>query len=136
MKTKTSELTDAALDWVVATCEGHSPEYHRNYTVAEELAGIRRYTISVETLYDNEGRDFQPKYSPSTNWSQGGPIIEREMLAPEPLLDTNCALIKWRCRNWKGDGSDFYGPTPLIAAMRCFVASKLGDEVDVPEELR
>ena len=28
-----------------------------------------------------------------------------------------------------------FGPTPLIAAMRCFVASKLGDEVDVPDEL-
>lgn len=27
------------------------------------------------------------------------------------------------------------GPTPLIAAMRCFVASKLGDEVEIPEEL-
>jgi len=27
------------------------------------------------------------------------------------------------------------GDTPLIAAMRCYVASKLGDEVDVPEEL-
>ena len=29
----------------------------------------------------------------------------------------------------------YSGPTPLIAAMRCYVASKLGDEVDVPEEL-
>lgn len=28
-----------------------------------------------------------------------------------------------------------YGPTPLIAAMRCYVASKLGDEVEIPEEL-
>jgi hypothetical protein len=28
-----------------------------------------------------------------------------------------------------------YGPTPLIAAMRCYVASKLGDEVELPEEL-
>ena len=28
-----------------------------------------------------------------------------------------------------------YGPTPLIAAMRCYVASKLGDEVEVPVEL-
>lgn len=27
------------------------------------------------------------------------------------------------------------GPTTLIAAMRCYVASKLGDEVEVPEEL-
>lgn len=30
---------------------------------------------------------------------------------------------------------DAEGPTPLIAAMRCYVASKLGDEVDIPEEL-
>jgi hypothetical protein len=30
---------------------------------------------------------------------------------------------------------EFFGPTPLFAAMRCYVASKLGDEVDVPEDL-
>ena len=28
-----------------------------------------------------------------------------------------------------------FGPTPLIAAMRCYVSGKLGDEVDIPEEL-
>jgi hypothetical protein len=28
-----------------------------------------------------------------------------------------------------------YGDTPLIAAMRCYVASKLGDEVEIPKEL-
>jgi hypothetical protein len=28
------------------------------------------------------------------------------------------------------------GPTPLIAAMRCYVQSRLGDEVDVPKELQ
>lgn len=110
---KTSELIGPALDWAVAKCEGHK---------VEPLPGLSVHSSASWSMY-------------STDWSQGGPIIEREMLAPEPLLDTNCALIKWRCRNWKGDGSDFYGPTPLIAAMRCFVASKLGDEVDVPEEL-
>jgi hypothetical protein len=25
------------------------------------------------------------------------------------------------------------GQTPLIAAMRCYVASKLGDEIEIPE---
>jgi hypothetical protein len=35
--------------------------------------------------------------------------------------------------NW--DANVQYGPTPLIAAMRCYVASKLGDEVEVPDEL-
>jgi hypothetical protein len=29
-----------------------------------------------------------------------------------------------------------HGPTPLIAAMRCYVQSKLGDEVEAPEELQ
>lgn len=31
--------------------------------------------------------------------------------------------------------ADLIGPTPLIAAMRCFVASRLGDEIEIPEEL-
>lgn len=67
----------------------------------------------------------------STCWNKGGPIIERERfyLQPGPL--------------WYAMRSDVSqpmltrhsGPTALIAAMRCFVASRLGDEVDVPEEL-
>lgn len=32
--------------------------------------------------------------------------------------------------------SELIGPTPLIAAMRCYVASKLGDNVEIPEKLR
>lgn len=97
-----------------------------------ELIGI---ALDRAVAKANGDQGFDRLLAYSSNWSVGGPIIERELLSPEPLLDTNCALIKWHCRNWKGDGSDFYGPTPLIAAMRCFVASKLGDEVDVPEEL-
>jgi hypothetical protein len=31
---------------------------------------------------------------------------------------------------------DHYGPTPLIAAMRCYVASKMGDEIELPEEVK
>lgn len=29
----------------------------------------------------------------------------------------------------------YSGPTPLIAAMRCYVASNLGEEVEIPEEV-
>jgi hypothetical protein len=32
---------------------------------------------------------------------------------------------------WEEDG-----PTQLVSAMRCYVGSKLGNEVDVPEELK
>ena len=101
---KTSELTGAALDWAVAQCEG----------------------VSVRNGFD----DNCPEYS--TDWAQGGPIIEREGFEL-CRLESSAFGIEWRaqidcdCR--------FYGPTPLIAAMRCYVASKLGDEVDVPEEL-
>jgi hypothetical protein len=65
--------------------------------------------------------------SPSTQWHYGGPIIEREeicVLAPVRGL--------WRSRK---NGRTQYGPTPLIAAMRCYVASKLGDDVEIPQEL-
>jgi hypothetical protein len=66
----------------------------------------------------------------STDWAQGGPIIEREeicVLAPVRGL--------WRSRSSINMGRTHYGPTPLIAAMRCYVASKLGDEVEIPQEL-
>jgi hypothetical protein len=59
----------------------------------------------------------------STNWAKGGPIIEREGIA---LLPPQLAEMP---------GYEGRGETLLIAAMRCYVASKLGDEVDVPEEL-
>lgn len=64
----------------------------------------------------------------STDWAVGGPIIERERIE---LRDAGGD-------GWAADDNlhaTQYGDTPLIAAMRCYVASKLGDEVEVPEEL-
>ena len=98
---KTSELTGAALDWAVTKCETGQP-------------------LDVNGL-------FLVAFKYSTDWSQGGPIIERELLLLRPYG------LSWECSmggiNW------FKGTTPLIAAMRCYVASKLGDEVEIPEEL-
>jgi len=100
MKIKTSELTDAALDCAVAICE---------HNVGWEPEG--------------EDRDFY-----STNWSQGGPLIERERLTVGWVADTWAAVVGLVEHKQ-------IGPTPLIAAMRCYVASKLGDEVEIPEEI-
>jgi hypothetical protein len=66
---------------------------------------------------------------PSTDWAQGGPIIERNLIT-----------IFRRDEEWFAYSSlslttDFHGDTPLIAAMRCYVASKLGDDINIPEEL-
>jgi hypothetical protein len=67
----------------------------------------------------------------STDWSQGGPIIEREWV---DLHCVNDSLWEAECPAVGGLAMQ-NGPTPLIAAMRCYVASKLGDEVEIPEEL-
>ena len=106
---QTNELTGAALDWAVAQC----------YLTAHDA----ETNLLMVTVGDDNGW----KFSPSTDWAQGGPIIERE---------------KIKLSNAKGCGwfaycgvHDAQGPTPLIAAMRCYVASKMGDEVDVPKEL-
>ena len=69
-------------------------------------------------------------------WEHGGPIIERGCIAVEFKGWNNVGL---NVAIWKsytsGNVYEKYGPTPLIAAMRCYVASKLGDVVNVPEEL-
>lgn len=116
MKIKTSELTGAALDWAVAKCEG--------IPTAEFIA--------LENLPPSES--FW-KYNYSTNWSQGGPIIDRMMRDGLRLTGYTCLPTDPTHCQAQIKGIVTGGPTPLIAAMRCRVASKLGDEVDVPDEL-
>lgn len=117
---KTSELTGAALDWAVHTALGLSEE------------GF----VEVDNLYGPQWRG--PEYS--TSWQEGGPIIEREaiQLTPyEPASTQPKNPEYWAAAIWMQDEMvDAYGPTPLIAAMRCFVASRLGESVDIPEELQ
>jgi hypothetical protein len=116
---KTSELTGAALDWAVAKCEGFS-------ATGYEARRLKMRGASFEI----------PKHwKPTEDWAQGGPIIEREGMALN-MEDTHAwqAAMWWDDEDSKGDIL-MVGPTPLIAAMRCYVASKLGDEVEIPEEL-
>jgi hypothetical protein len=66
-------------------------------------------------------------FQPSIDWEQGGAIIECERIeiVPNDMWDAYK----------EGQHAPNTGATPLIAAMRCYVASKLGDEIEVPEEL-
>ena len=116
MKTiKTSELSGVALDWAVAKCEGFP---------------ARDYCPHDKYYRDEDNKWF----CPSEDWTQGGPIIDRETIT-----------VCWQGATWVGskfnvrvtDEYEFHqtGPTPLLAAMRCYVASKLGDTVKLPEEL-
>jgi hypothetical protein len=108
----------------VAQCEGVAFE---SYCAA--VAWMKRREVSDDEL------NAQHAYQYSTGWAQGGPIIEREMFVLWPIAGYVDEKRKWSCRP-SGYGKTQHGPTPLIAAMRCYVASKLGDEVEVPEELK
>jgi len=68
----------------------------------------------------------------STDWAQAGPIIEREFICVSAPMHPSTA--PWFAIS-DSTGCKSSGPTPLVAAMRCYVASKLGDEVEVPDEL-
>lgn len=74
-----------------------------------------------------------PEWRYSTEWSQSGPIIEREWIN---FYEHDPRFYPGLWRAWhRSTGASGSGSTPLIAAMRCYVTSKLGDEVDIPQEL-
>ena len=110
MKTiKIADLTELQLDWAVATCVGYSV----SISESGEVIILRECVVDY--------------FDPHHNWGWGGPIIEHHITKLEDYGD---------CWGAEGvDAAEHFGPTPLIAAMRCYVASKLGDEVEIPEEL-
>ena len=109
MKVKTSELDGAELDYAVAKCEEWEVEFEDG-------------PLYFRGDYFRDGDPCKP----STNWGQGGPIIEREGIAIYLYGDG-----EWQAVLEK----EYEGPTPLVAAMRCYVASKLGEEVEVHDAL-
>jgi hypothetical protein len=108
---KTSEATELQLDLLVAKCENVEPDENNR------------------PIWFGDG-DERVEYTPSTDWAQGGPIIEREGITVGP--DTG---LDWWVAHIKGGVYIDHGSTPLIAAMRCYVASKLGAEIELPKEL-
>jgi hypothetical protein len=157
MKIKTAELTGPALDWAVDAVETGDPmrvEYKKDgsgvwmlfdkhnmyapngpqkYSTDRNLAGtiVERENISVIRCADEYGKD-----------AKGFTTLERI-----PVWGAVCGE-RYSCDAVYGPQGDNWGeqysideddvvlgPTPLIAAMRAYVAKKLGPEVDVPEEL-
>jgi hypothetical protein len=121
---KTSELIGPALDWAVAKCEGEETFVHKG---------------RLETRWTNNG------WKPSTDWAQGGPIIEREGIDVQQVFGGGCEgslshPVGWQAIRYVRGGTinpkRYIAQTPLIAAMRCYVTSKMGDEVEIPQELQ
>ena len=128
MLVKVAELIGPALDWAVAKCEGRA----ENGVYSEPV--LRNGQLHIHYC----GVVLDSPWCPTTNWAQGGPIIEREEIgtkrrAPcmkgegwEAMGSITAKVAGYRCA---------IGPTPLIAALRCLCVSKLGDEVEFPDNL-
>lgn len=125
---KTAELIGPALDWAVGVCEGRKP------SVANGL---------VRATAHRGAPDSPPMFGPelhySTLWAQGWPVMARERISFKGRWRRAASgrlspLTDWKATSRK-TGSSAQGETALIAAMRCYVASKLGDEVEIPAEL-
>jgi hypothetical protein len=123
MKIKTPYLTDIQLRWAVAIALGWAWKIEKGKITLARPTKIRNSKRPFDTL----GLDH---FLPTKSWSIAGPIIEREKIS---VMTGFHSISEWRASQVFTNHE--HGPTPLVAAMRCFVTSKLGDEVDVPEEL-
>ena len=119
---KTSELQGKALDYCVAVCEGHKFGIYAGGRIAK--------------IYEGPPNWFEP----SSNWSQGGPIIEREKIDVEYRKQSfGDGDPHWYAIHPKNAGGlirySGRGSNALQAVMRCYVASKMGEMVLIPDEL-
>lgn len=124
MLVKTSDLIGPALDWTVAKAE--------RVTLSE---ASWRYQLEAHgCIVTPQKREL--RYS--TDWSQGGPLIEKyriEFSINEDTYEVGASLLAWRSFGKSHRTRWSKGSSHLIAACRAIVAAKLGDQVDVPDEL-
>ena len=123
---KTSDLIGVSLDWAVAKCEGATNLWYDT---------VATHWITLDGKDRALSKGWAQSYLPSTDWAQGGPIIERARIGVEPWGGD----AFWVAMTYSETGMTLqkkFGSKPLIAAMRCYVASRLGDDVEIPEELK
>jgi hypothetical protein len=115
---QTKDLSGPALNWAAAKAEGHA-----DLVFHPSTGSVTRAMPNGMVLV----------FSYADSWMHAGPLIERERI--DVISDPN-GTAGWMGRNYlQGHEVRFFGPTPLVAAMRCYVACKLGQQVEVPDEL-
>ncbi|WJD60638.1 phage protein NinX family protein [Pseudomonas kurunegalensis] len=130
IEVRVSNLIGAALDWAVAMAEGYRPD-------SEQLEGDGLTVISPKGVFTSvsvRGAENGFGYRPSTDWCQGGPLVDKHhggLHYEAHLADANFRYSSGPDRT----GLWCYGPTALIAFCRGLVKAKLGDTVQVPKEL-
>lgn len=116
--TKTAELTGVALDYWVAKALGD------RYDESHELRECNGYFLVQPAITQDDNGEI---FVPSDLWAHGGPIIERDRIALDGRDRNGHPFGEWCARGPRLPL--FFGPTPLIAAMRAKVASVYGEEI-------
>ena len=152
MKIKTSELTGAALDWAVGVSMGQTMRQHKNLDIPAWFDADNKLIYLPASAF-----------SPSTKWEHGAPLIDQfqiylspphivfatkivdgKRVSADKVYDGWTATISARVAmkpspipGLTGLGGNYSGEgyTAMFAICRAVVACKLGDEVDVPDEL-
>lgn len=139
-KVQVADLSGAVLDWAVAVAEGKDYSTNREWGNAL-INHLGRCSIA------NRNWSGAKYFEPSKNWGHGGPIIERENISlspPTSSIHRNGGPKagwgpsgRWTASTWHAGVSGKRSiasdkDSPLVVAMRCYVASKMGAEIDVP----
>lgn len=124
MKVKTAELSGKALDWATGRAIGAN--------VGITIGGL------VKEITSHNPIDMS-LWQPTNDWSICGPLIEKLKISCYASVDPESSKVyHWVAVNEKVPYDKRRGYTasePKIAICRAVVASKLGDEVDIPDEL-
>lgn len=125
VRVKVCELSGVALNYAVAIACDYKCALESPVSGPDEWVVMGR-----EEMWLERDPDYFEVWTPSTDWSQGGPLIEKYCVGFGLYSDYFFAVTGLDDLPGDSDGS-----THLIAACRAIVAAKLGDEVDVPEGL-
>lgn len=129
MKHKTAELEGELIDIAVALALGIQPNLRHK---GKPLTDCYLIPFDTGPSEGSAGDIFQP----STRWDHGGPIIERQKfgLVFQDGQWMAGDLYTWQTYYETTIEAHYagYGPTPLIAAMRAYVTSVFGEEVEIP----
>jgi len=122
---KTQDLIGAELDRLVAKIDTPNSDQLMVEIIDGECGVYNPYWSGVW-----KGKRAWDKYSPSTQWHIGGPLIEKYEISLIYTTKGWLTYFKQAVGHWSERGSEATGSTPLIAAMRAIVSSVYGESVD------
>ena len=141
IEVKTQELVGPSLDWAVAHATKAwewAHEWFPTMTLDPAFLGVSDNAPrgSVSLVPRNPMRQDSQPFTPSTDWAQGGRLIETHAITLAPYsMGLSGVPHYWVAEPWGDCPLPIDGVTPLIAACRAIVHAKLGETVLVPKEL-